>query len=413
MISNLERLRGTLGRPEFARLLQRLRTRLERGKPLTGILALPDATPAERDALNRLLGRAPAQAKSVSVSLDQLQEKLCRAGLCPNLREAVEQLTGPIIDQRAEREALEERWTALFVSASESIAARAELVPWLNGLRETGLLRRYGVQQAEQLLPQALDVLARLPARGIPLAELAALATGDAHALDLDRALATIVIRAATAFGAERWEDAESRRDAWAALGVLCDELSAPVLVLNLRPRDESAASRALRLHADAGEPCFLSTRRLLRARPVFTLETTGPRVFVCENPSVLAAAANRLGPDTFPLISIDGQPRTAARLLLNQLQRAGVRLLYHGDFDWPGIQIANTIIARHGAEPWKMAASDYERAATGALSLSGAAIAASWDDQLMPAMLTLGRAVHEEQVLDNLMNDLLRRERC
>jgi uncharacterized protein (TIGR02679 family) len=412
MTSNLERLRDTLGRPEFARLLQRLRARLERGKPLTGSMAFSDATPAERDAINRLLGRAPAPGKSVSVFLDQLEEKLCRAGISPNLREAVEQLAGPIIDRRAEREALEERWEALFAAAGESITARPELADWLKGLRENGLPRRYGIQSAEQLLPQALGVLERLPARGIPLAELAAVTTGDAHALDPDRPLATLVIRAATAFGAERWEDTESRRDAWAALGVLCDELSAPVLVLNLRAADESATSGALRLQADAGEPAYLSTRQLLRARPVFTVETTGPVVFVCENPSVVAAAANRLGPDSFPLASIDGQPRTAARLLLNQLRSAGIRLLYHGDFDWPGLQIANTIIARHQAAPWRMRASDYERAATGALSLSGAAIEASWDKQLRIAMLDLGRVVHEEQVLDELINDLDRRER-
>jgi hypothetical protein len=71
--------------------------------------------------------------------------------------------------------------------------------------------------------------------------------------------------------------------------------------------------------------------------------------------------------------------------------------LFYHGDFDWPGIQIANTILARHRAEPWRMNTSDYRLAATGALGLSGPPVAASWDEELMPAMCALGRAVHEE----------------
>jgi uncharacterized protein (TIGR02679 family) len=183
-------------------------------------------------------------------------------------------------------------------------------------------MRRYGIELAERLLLPALNILERLPAQGIPLAELAALATGDAHALDPDRPLATLTIRAAALFGVERWDDAESRRDAWAALGVLCDELSAPVLVLNLRAADGGPTSRALRCHAETGEPCYLSTRQLLRARPEFRVTAVGPMAFVCENPSVVAAAANRLGRASQPLICIDGQPKTAVRLLLNQLGR-------------------------------------------------------------------------------------------
>jgi uncharacterized protein (TIGR02679 family) len=407
MTPDLPRLRQTLGRPELARLVLRLRMRLERGKPLTGVLNFPDASPAERDAVNRLLGRPPAPGNAMAVSLELLQDKLSRAGICPSLREAVESLTGPVIDRRAEREAFEQRWAALFAAAAERISRRPEYGLWLAGLQEGGLMRRYGIELAERLLIQALNILERLPAQGIPLAELAALATGDAHALDPDRPLATLTIRAAALFGVERWDDAESRRDAWAALGVLCDELSAPVLVLNLRAADGGPTSRALRCHAETGEPCYLSTRQLLRARPEFRVTAVGPMAFVCENPSVVAAAANRLGPACQPLICIDGQPKTAVRLLLNQLGSAGVRLRYHGDFDWPGIQIANTILARHQAEPWRMNASDYTMAATGALELSGTPVVASWDEQLMPAMCRAGRAVHEEQVLDDLLKDL------
>jgi uncharacterized protein (TIGR02679 family) len=409
MTPDLPRLRETLGRPELARLVQRLRMRLERGKPLEGVVHFADPSPEERDAVNRLLGRPPAPGQAMAVPLELLQDKLCRAGICLTLREAVELLTGPVIDRRTEHEAIEARWTALFAEAAERISTRTEYAPWLRELMEIGLLRRHGIEPAERLLIQAVGVLERLPARGIPLAELAALATGDAHALDPDRPLATLTIRAAAHFGMERWDDAESRRDAWAALGVLCDELSAPALVLNLRAADGGSTSRALCGYAEAGEPGYLSTRQLLRGRPEFTVAAVGGTVFVCENPSVVAAAANRLGSACHPLVCIDGQPKTAVRLLLNQLGSAGVRLRYHGDFDWPGIQIANIILARHRAEPWRMNASDYRAVAIGALELSGAPVVASWDADLMPAMCVLGRAVHEEQVLEDLMADLER----
>ena len=342
------RLRETLGRPELQRLVQRLRTRLERGKDLRGILALPEATPTERDALDRLIGRAPTRGRSVAISLDRLNEKLRVAGVCVNLREAVENLTGPVKDRRAERQEIESQWTEIFATAAERITDRVELAQWLGYLRANGLLRRYGIAAAKPLLSQAIKVLSALPAQDITLAEFAATTVGDAHALDPDTSLGALVIRAVAAIGkCEKWDDAQSRREAWASGGVICDELSAPVLVLNLRAADGQPTSRALRLYAEAGEPTFISIRQLLRTPPTFSQEVVGSKVFVCENPSVVAAVANCLGKGSSPLVCIEGQPRTATRLLLSRLQSAGIRLLYHGDFDWAGIQIANTIISR------------------------------------------------------------------
>ncbi len=401
------RLQETLGRAELARLVQRLRTRIERGRPLSGQVILPNATPAERDAVNRLLGRPPSRSSKVTISLEQLDEKLRRAGLCMSLSEAVQSLTGPIRNLRAEGEALELKWEKIFADASESIKTRPELAAWLDDLRATGLLRRYGVEKAEQVVSDALIVLSRLPAKGIPLAELAATSTGDAHALDPDMQLGVIVIRAAASLGGiDRWDDAESRRDAWASIGVLCDELSAPVLVLNLRINGNSSTDRAMRVYADAGEPYFLSTRQLLRTPPRFDADQTHT-VFVCENPSVVAAAANQLGAASAPLVCVGGLPCTAARILLNQLQQLRVPILYHGDFDWPGIQIANIIMRRHRATPWRMRSEDYRRCAIGSHELSGATVPADWDGELMGLMKQIGKAIHEEQVLKDLLDDL------
>src|SRR5439155_11449495 len=252
-----------------------------RGKDLRGVLALPDATPAERDALNRLIGRAPTRGTSVAVSLDRLDEKLRLAGVCPKLREAVENLTGPVKDRRAEREAIESQWAAIFAEATERIAGRMELENWLAHLRATGLLRRYGIATAQFLISQALKVLSALPTQDVTLAEFAAATVGDAHGLDPDTSLGALVIRAVAALGkCEKWDDAQSRREAWASIGVICDELSAPVLVLNLRASDDQPTSRALRIYADAGEPTFLSIRQLLRAPPIFSRGATASVVY-------------------------------------------------------------------------------------------------------------------------------------
>ena len=178
MTCDAERLRATLGRPELARLVQRLRSRVERGKPLTGVLALNDATPAERDAIDRLLGRVPTQGAALNIPIGRLETKLRAAGICPDLRSALEELGGAMVDRKAERESIELQWAELFALGQTRIQARPELASWLEQLRSAGLLRRYELADARRLLFQAIDVMDALPAANIPLAEMAAAAGG-------------------------------------------------------------------------------------------------------------------------------------------------------------------------------------------------------------------------------------------
>jgi uncharacterized protein (TIGR02679 family) len=398
VIRDAERLRQVLGGPELAWLVQRAWRRLARGQT-GGSVTLAHATAAQRDAVERLLGRRAAPGQSISVRLEDLEALLRQAGICDDLIDAMEALGGPLIDARTRRQETEAAWAELLSDGPR---------PWLEELRATGLLRRLArndLAVAGELLRQALEVERRLPARGLPLAELAAAVTGDSHALDPGTPLGTIAVRIA-AGQAGAWDSAEARRDAWASAGVLCDELSAPVLTLGLRGDGEGFTDRALRLHAEAGEPYRLTTRQLLREPPV--LASTAA-VYVCENPTVVAAAANRLGAGSAPLVCLEGQPRTAARVLLGLLASAGARLAYHGDFDWAGIQIGNVVVRRHGAVPWRFCSADY-RAARGGRALEGSPVAAVWDAELQAAMVAGWRAVHEEEVLEVLLGDLATR---
>ncbi|HEY2982090.1 MAG TPA: TIGR02679 family protein, partial [Anaerolineales bacterium] len=301
-----------MGKPELAWLVQRIRQRLERGEGLQGSVTLRGATNEQRAATDRLLGRLPSTGTTLTVQLQRLDLLLRHAELCGGLKEAVEALTGPVEDQRARQALLEEKWSSLFDEAERSCSSR-EAKNWLRELRETGLVRRLSrqnVETARRYLQLSLNVIARLPAKGVPLAELSAEATGDSHSLDVGWPLGTLTVRAAGLLGGvESWDDAEARRDAWASVGVLCDELSAPVLTLNLRGDLQSISGRALQLHAEAGEPYRLTVRQLLRQPPDFEPARLGPRVYVCENPTVVAAAANRLGARSAPLICVEGQP--------------------------------------------------------------------------------------------------------
>ena len=408
-MTDIARLRTLLGGPETSWLIDRLRQRLEAGQGIDGTVTLRNASDAQREAVGRIFGRV-ATGSVVAVRLPDLDALLRRAELCNGIVDAVTSLSGPLSNQRERRREIEEQWREVFDDGTRRIGDRAALRDWLDDIGSSGLLRRLSrgePQVGRSLLEQALAVGDRIPASGIPLAELAASATGDSHALDLGQPVGTLVMRLARALCRnESDEQLPDRRDIWANVGVLCDELSAPVLVLNLRGSEAMAAGQALATHANVGEPYRLSTRQLLRQPPDFAAAVSGRIVFVCENPSVVAAAANQLGARSAPLVCVEGQVRTAPRLLLQQLAAAGARLMYHGDFDWGGIRIANVVITRYGAVPWRFSAEDYRTAPSGA-ALKGPSVSACWDAELEAAMVSSGRAVYEEQVLAELLADL------
>ncbi|MBM3271425.1 MAG: TIGR02679 family protein [Candidatus Sericytochromatia bacterium] len=408
-----------LGAPGLDRLLSRLAARLARGKPLAGRLSLEAPTEAEREAIGRLLGRRAVGQGSLSIDLGEVERLLAEGGRHRTLAEAVEAVHGPVAAPAAlarERAAEVERaWAAAYEEARSSLASKGhDHVAWIEDLVRSGAAKRLARRDAgvgAALLRQAVATAARLPVDGVPLASLAASATGDSHALDRGSAVGLLVFRlVARLAGPVDSRGIEAWRESWDRVGVVCDELSAPVLVLGLSAEPDHPVAEALNLFAKAGEPHRLSIRSLLRFPFRFkTLPGTERTAYVCENPSIVAAVADRLGNRCPPLICVEGQPKAASRLLLQALTSQGWALLYHGDFDWKGIEIANFVLNRHGARPWCMTAADYRKAPPG-VPLSGKPVQASWDSELESAMVRSGHAVHEEAVLESLLGDLASR---
>lgn len=163
---------------------------------------------------------------------------------------------------------------------------------------------------------------------------------------------------------------------------------------------------------APEGQAGYLSLRALMRSAPGWDVAERD--VYVCENPNLVAIAADTLGPHCAPLVCTDGMPAAAQRALLSQLARAGARLHYHGDCDWPGGAIANTVVEMFGARPWRFGANDYRAALEdkkrATRILAGAVVDARWDRALTQAMGAHGRAIDEEALADILVPDLDRR---
>jgi uncharacterized protein (TIGR02679 family) len=143
--------------------------------------------------------------------------------------------------------------------------------------------------------------------------------------------------------------------------------------------------------------------------------------VRVCENPVVIAAAADELGNCCPPLVCVGGQPSVAGWRLLDLLAASGAEFRYHGDFDWGGIRIASAVRQRLGErrshwQPWRYDADAYEAAAKTVLAapaaarlprLAGDPVATPWDPGLADAMARHDVRVEEELSLDVLIADL------
>ncbi|MBT2228195.1 TIGR02679 family protein [Nonomuraea sp. NEAU-A123] len=424
-----DRLRRLLGGEETAWLVERARQRLERGRPLTGTVTLSTATAAQRRVAELLLGRRAGAGTSLSVSLEEVDRVLRTSGAAPDgLQEAVVRLRGPLRDLAGEREASASAWREAFENLDAATATRPELAGWRAWLESTGLVRRLAPDpgQARHLLDQLARVVARLPSPGLPIGRLAAQTSGDAHALDEGRPLGTLALSAAKALTGRAYPGeagADARRAAWAAVGVHLDDLSSLVLCLGLPGDDRTPTGRMLAAARAAGEPCVLTLRQLRRHDG--PLSSAG-LVRICENPVVVAAAADELGPSCPPLVCGGGRPSAAVWQLLDLLSEGGGRFAYHGDFDWGGVAIAAAIHDRYGFEPWRFDTAAYEAAlspagpssaepstaaaspaAVSQAALTGRPCPTPWDPNLAEVMERRAVRVEEELVLPVLLSDL------
>jgi uncharacterized protein (TIGR02679 family) len=416
--ADADRLARVLGTPELAWLVDRVRVRITRGMPLDGGVTLTGATPAQRQAAARLLGRPAGRGSSLSVPLPAVEAVLRASGLADDLRTAVEALSGEVPDLAAERARLAARREAAVAAARAARHAGEEWhEAWLADVTADGTLTRLLGAGRDAALGQAAAILGLLPATELPLPVLAERVTGDTKALSVPP-LPGLVLRALSRW---QWQSAPpdgtpqtvpqttpqampltaaGRRALWERFGVIVDDLASQVLVLGL-PASGGMLGRWLTEAAAGGMP-FRVTLHQLSAMPVI-LDV--PVVYVCENPAVLRAAAAELGPGCAPLVCTEGIPSAACHRLLG----AARQLCWRGDFDWTGLRTTAAAVARYRARPWRMSADDFCAALAEGDSepLKGASAESPWDLDLAAQMRSTGRAVMEERLIPALLSDL------
>ena len=337
--------------PGPARLLAEVRRRRERGwRGDRGEVSL-DWSPSERRDIGRFLN-ADWRESGRGVRASELRQGLRAHGA--GLDELLVALGGPLRDLRGERAEAEQARES--DRAAGLALLRGAVGDWGDDL--TAVAR--GILQPAPswalLAGEVADVLAATGEEPRRLAELAAALFRDPHALDRSTPLGRACVRslelrrAVTEGGSYRdpLEDAQLWSAAWAGAGVICDAVSAQVLVLNLPLTGNAPAVRLC--HAAPGEPVWLTLRSF---RGDWGL-AGGAEVFVCENPTVLEAAADRHGAASRPLVCTFGLPSQAAWELLTGLGE--VRCHVRADGDVVGWRIVNQLRDRlPGALTWRM----------------------------------------------------------
>jgi uncharacterized protein (TIGR02679 family) len=416
----IRRIRAVLSGTSWGWLTRAVRTAWEKDLSRRRVrVNLPALRDSEAAAMADFFSWPTHRTGPISISLPRLDALLRASGLSAGLATCLTAAGGPLRDdagqRRANKAAREAASDQLWAEAAAhpALERHPSLNAWLTYERRAGRLSATATVR-HQVMFDALAVLAALPDPGTALARREGGGVGDAHALDHGPVQAT-VLRALTWLDGRPLANAGSvrRRMLWASAGVALDTVSSTVLVLNLILPGDGPAAATLAANAAAGLPARLTlgqVRHHLDTERSRSASTPGS-VFVCENPTVIEAAAESLGPGAAPLICIEGRPSVAAILLLQELRNDGSQLRYHGDFDWPGVGIATTIIGL-GAASWRFGAADYREGLISSsrpkpLPSPTGQVQTPWDHSLAQAMLDHRLAVEEETVMDGLIADL------
>lgn len=378
--------------PGTGAVLAALRERAERGHRLDDGTLTVALTAQQRREVGRLLGTR-WEVSQRPVSLRLLASRLTEHGLTTVA--LVEAVGGPIVVRREARERAQQQ--ALAARDRAALALTAAGVP--EAVATAWSADAAIAWDIEELARVVAAVWRRLP-RDRPLVRLAQLAADvlhDAHALDATTPSGRAVARlAAAVHGLPRPNRSGPEwRAAWRSVGVACDTVSSRVLALNLPLEGRSTAAT---LCANArGEPVWLTQRMLDQG---FRCATT--TVYVCENPTVVEAAADALGARCPPLVCTDGIATTAGTDLIAGIAAADCVVIARADFDEAGLVVVDQIrAAAPQMRPWRFDQTAYTQFVPSSLS---DAVRAAAD---LRSAIKVGGAVHEERMLDLLLDDL------
>lgn len=371
----------------------------------------PDAPDQRAAAAGLVGGRILKQGQSRNIDLSQLTLKLRVRGPRLSPGAVAAHALGRRLAVRAaadaERRQQEQELMTVFVDTTKSVQHEAFREPdriWAALRRNGWIARLVTADEPERILRSAVDVVSALPSQEMRTdrRRLAADATGNPHALDHGSALAGLVM--AILVGAGRLEPRQRPRNAWAAVGVDCDDVVGGLIMVGVLPVGWSLP---------AGATVTLPPR-VLNACEWPRPDAQDSWVFVTENPSIASAAAELAARGAaIRLICTSGTPSESEVVAIARLASLGWRMAIRADFDAAGLgHVAAMLRAAPDAVPWRMGIDDYIESLRGVMAVDAALERlpdAAWDPQLSATMRERGVAAYEESLLPLLLEDLRR----
>lgn len=266
---------------------------------------------------------------------------------------------------------------------------------WVARLRNT--------DDPDATLARVLAVTARLPETGFACdrRQIADQALDDPHGLDDGLPVPSLTLGLLLGLGVA--EPGPRPRDIWGSVGVVYDDLTGGLLAVGVFPTGWDLP---------AGAVATVPPRELAGCGwPAPPGEDS--RVWVTENPSVLAAAADLVTDGVaVRMLCTGGTPSAVEVAAVGRLSAAGWSVVVRADFDAAGLAHVRALLAGvPGATPWRMDAGSYltcvERSPAAPALVAARLGETAWDPELAVSMAERAVAGFEESLLPELLADV------
>ncbi|MEG6617567.1 TIGR02679 family protein [Peptococcaceae bacterium 1198_IL3148] len=372
----------------FHRLMTQLIKKYQQLGRIGGSIKLSNLSDTEKEALASLMRRDYSKQQSATITMTAFEAALQKtrfAGI--TLKELLDGYAGQQLTTNEELRHQYQREKHQFFNQLIQLHKHDNCCQWLEHILAKGVGTR-GIHLAYDVnapllylqLTNVLKALAQLPALvhaeydRLPI--FASRVTGDPHGFDLDTDQGRFLIAALhylrqhkeVGYTVSANLSAEEKTELLAYYGLIRDDLLNFVTcagIVGLRQNKPTAIWRSACEEAAVLNVPLREIVKIETFLPAVAYSNTNKEkiVFMLENSGVFSAVLDHFnGKEMPPLICTHGQLKLANLILLDKLVTNGVTVLYSGDFDPEGLQMAQRILDRYGsrAKTWCYNYEDY-----------------------------------------------------
>lgn len=231
-----------------------------------------------------------------------------------------------------------------------------------SGYRSVMTEYRTSQKNAEKLmgyLKEAIDICSGI-SYPVQLAVLSARVTGNPHYFDKSNPAGRLLLQGISYIsGIKLTGLSETEKEIYSAFNIEPDTVSGAAAAIGVRLFDSGHHEHpGYKYFADNGEVCLISVSGLSK---IEYADCDGKTVYIVENPMVFSALSDTAAECGSCLVCTFGQIKYSGLRLIDMLAESGCRILYSGDFDPEGMQIADRLVSRNkNIRPWRMSPEDY-----------------------------------------------------